>query len=33
MEKWKTRQEKRGLVTKSGDDGGHDKEEDDDDFL
>ncbi|KAL6564503.1 Cellulose synthase A catalytic subunit 4 UDP-forming [Orobanche minor] len=31
MEAWKTRQEKRGLVTKSGD-GGHDKEYDDD-FL
>ncbi|CAA0833404.1 Cellulose synthase A catalytic subunit 4 [Striga hermonthica] len=33
MEAWKTRQEKRGLVTKSGD-GGHDQEDDDDDdFL
>ncbi|KAL3647706.1 Cellulose synthase A catalytic subunit 4 [UDP-forming] [Castilleja foliolosa] len=33
MEAWKIRQEKRGLVTKSGgDDGGHDKEYDDD-FL
>lgn len=33
VEKWKNRQEKRGLVSKFGDGSGNDQPDDDDDYL